>query len=436
MLSSNLCNLVVLEKAIGFNMTKQAITHKTLDKHIYSSDMSKHTHSIDPKEKKEILDKSFNCSNSLTENFEIQIVTKNNKLCYTLKSFHQVALSRNLTSNIRLSLKKTKSRNQISRQLIQHLKEGTSYRIYRLDIKSFFESISIETIKKALTHKIISNQTKILIEKIINDVHRVDGVGLPRGLEFSPSIAELILQDFDNQIRNEHDIFFYSRYVDDIIIISSGIENRKNFLRLIKSFLPDELAFNYNKQKIIDVSKRHYNLSEVAIFEYLGYEYKVIDSKIEGRTTDNKKNICKSMFREVSISLSQSKIKKIKTRVYRAIYSYLHTGDYRLLEDRLAFLTSNRLMKHKKTSKVFATGIYYSNVNIDSSSESLKELDTYLRRLILKTFITSIVANGYTLSSSQKRLLLNYSFEKGFLNNNYKRFSPERLRFIKDAWRY
>lgn len=417
-------------------MTKQAITHKTLDKHIYSSDMSEHTNSINLREKKEILDKSFNCSNSLTEDFEIQTVIKNHKSCYTLKHFHQVTLARNLTSNIRLMLKKTKSRNEISRQLVQHLKEGTSYRIYRLDIKSFFESIDIKTIKQILTHQNISNQTKILIEKIIDDVHRIQATGLPRGLEFSPSLAELILQEFDSKVRAQNDIFFYSRYVDDIIIISSGVENRKNFLRLIKSFLPDELAFNYNKQKVIDVSKRHYNLSEVAVFEYLGYEYKVIDSKVEGRTTDNRKNIRKSKFREVSVSLSQSKIKKIKTRVYRAVYSYIHTGDYRLLEDRLAFLTSNRLMKDKKTGKVFATGIYYSNVQIDTNSRSLKELDTYLRRLILKTPITSIVVNGYTLSGSQKRLLLNYSFEKGFLNNNYKRFSPERLRFIKDAWRY
>ncbi|WP_265090276.1 antiviral reverse transcriptase Drt3a [Psychrobacter cibarius] len=213
--------------------------------------------------------------------------------------------------------------------------------MYRLDIKSFFESIDIKTIKQTLTHQNISNQTKILIEKIIDDVHRTQATGLPRGLEFSPSLAELILQEFDSKVRAQNDIFFYSRYVDDIIIISSGVENRKNFLRLIKSFLPDELAFNYNKQKVIDVSKRHYNLSEVAVFEYLGYEYKVIDSKIEGRTTDNKKNIRKSKFREVSVSLSQSKIKKIKTRVYRAVYSYIHTGDYRLLEDRLAFLTSN-----------------------------------------------------------------------------------------------
>lgn len=433
MLYLNLCNLVFLKKYIRFNMTKQAITHKTLDKHIYSSDMSEHTNSINLREKKEILDKSFNCSNLLNEYFEVQIVIKNHKSCYTLKHFHQVALARNLTSNIRLVLKKTKSRNEISRQLVQHLKEGTSYRIYRLDIKSFFESIDIKTIKRTLSHQNISNQTKILIEKIIDDVHRAQAIGLPRGLEFSPSLAELILQEFDIKVRAQNDIFFYSRYVDDIIIISSGVENRKKFLRLIKSFLPDELTFNYNKQKVIDVPKRHYNLSEVAVFEYLGYEYKVIDSKIEGKT---KKNMCKSKFREVTVSLSQLKIKKIKTRVYRAIYCYLQTGDYRLLEDRLAFLTSNRLMRDKKTSKVFATGLYYSNVNIDSTSESLKELDTYLRRLILETSMISIVANDYNLSSSQKRLLLNYSFEKGFVNNNYKRFSPERLRFIKDAWRY
>ncbi len=411
-------------------MTKQAITHKTLDKHIYSSDMSEHTNSVDSREKKEILDKSFNCSNSLTEYFEIQTVIKNHKPCYTLKHFHQITLARNLTSNIRLMLKKNKSRNEISRQLVQHLKEGTSYRIYRLDIKSFFESIDIKTIKQALTHQNISNQTKILIEKIINDVHRSQVTGLPRGLEFSPSIAELILQDFDSKVRAQNDIFFYSRYVDDIIIISSGVENRKNFLRLIKSFLPDELAFNYNKQKVIDVSKRKHTYSEVAVFEYLGYEYIVEDNELQNKGGNQ------AVFREVRVCLSQSKIKKIKTRVYRAVYCYKQTGDYRLLEDRLAFLTSNRLMKNKKTSKVFATGLYYSNVNIDNNSESLKKLDAYLRRLILTTHISSRVTNSHTLNSSQKRTLLNYSFEKGFLNNNYKRFSPERLRFIKDAWRY
>ncbi|WP_299189270.1 antiviral reverse transcriptase Drt3a [uncultured Psychrobacter sp.] len=411
-------------------MTRQAITHKTLDKHIYSSDMSKHTNSIKSKEKKKILDKSFNCSNSLTECFEIQKIIKNNKPYYSLKSFHQVTLARNLTSNIRLPLKKNKSRNEISRQLLQHLKEGTSYRIYRLDIKSFFESINIDTIRKALTHKNISNQTKILTERIIDDVQNSGGIGLPRGLEFSPSLAELVLQDFDNKVRVQNDVFFYSRYVDDIIIISSGFEDKKKFLRLIKSFLPNELSFNYNKQKIIDVPKRKQIYSEVAVFEYLGYEYKVEDNQLQSKSANQ------SIFREVRVCLSQSKIKKIKTRIYRTIYCYLKTGDYKLLEDRLAFLTSNRLMKDKKTTKVFATGLYYSNVNIDSSSESLKKIDVYLRRLILKAPMSSRVANSHTLSNSQKRLLLNYSFEKGFLNNNYKRFSPDRLRLIKDAWRY
>lgn len=411
-------------------MTKQAITHQTLDKHIYSNDMSEHTNSIDPKEKKVVLDKSFNCSNSLTEDFEIQVVTKNGKPCYTLKKFHQITLARNLTSNIRLPLKKAKSRNEISRQLSQHLKEGTSYRIYRLDIKSFFESIEVETIKKALIHKGISNQTKILIEKIISDVHRFEGVGLPRGLEFSPSLAELILQEFDNKVRAQNDIFFYSRYVDDIIIISSGVEDRKKFLRLIKSFLPYELSFNYNKQKIIDVPKRKHTYSEVAAFEYLGYEYRVEDNQLQS------KGGSQAVFREVRVCLSKSKIKKIKTRIYKAIYCYINTGDYNLLEDRLSFLTSNRLMKDKKTSKVFATGLYYSNVNIDSNSRSLKNIDNFLRGLILKNPMISRVTNSYALSNNQKRLLLNYSFEKGFLNNNYKRFSPERLRLIKDAWRY
>jgi len=325
----------------------QTITQRTLDKHIYKSDMSEYTHSLTSIHKKHVLDKSLKCSSSLDENFEIKTVIKNKKPCYSLVNFHQIIVCRNLASNIHISLKKNKSRNEISRQLVQHLKEGTSYRIYRLDIKSFFESIRTETISESLKQDSISTQTKLLTERIISEAHKIGAVGLPRGLEFSPAIAELILQEFDKKIYSLEGVFYYSRYVDDILVITSGIENKREFLKYMKSCLPEELNFNYNKQNILNVPKRkHTPTNVVALFDYLGYEYKVIDNALA------KKDYKKSVFRQVQVSLSKSKLKKIKTRVYKAIYCYLKDGDFDLLKDRMTFLTSNRLMNVKKTGKI------------------------------------------------------------------------------------
>lgn len=408
-------------------MTSQAISPKSLEQCIYESDIYNFTDILVPERKRKVIDSAFNLSLSSNISFSTVQIKRNEKNCYALQNFEQILLSRNLAKNVRKVLDKPKSRNQISRQLVQHLKEGTSYRIYRLDIKSFFESVEYPTIQNALEKSKVSNQTKQLINSIIRGLNQKNNKGIPRGLEFSPSIAELILNYFDKEIKNHNDVFFYCRYVDDIIIITTGFENQKKFLRYIKSKLPNELSLNYNKQKIISVCCRKKEKKIVATFDYLGYHYSV-------RDTETKAN--KNVFREVDISLSISRIKKIKTRISKSLFCFSKDGNFEILKKRLDFLTSNRLMKDKKSKRIIATGIYYNNINLTDNSESLIELDEYLKKRILGYPYKRSTNFSNTISITQKRELLKFSFMNGYRNNNYKKFSPNKLGEIKNAWRY
>lgn len=408
-------------------MTSQAITPKTLSKCIYKSDFYKYNDLSIPAKKEEFLNSAFEKSKKTDLAFSIKKIKRNGKDCYTAYEFEQILLSRKLALNIRQVLNKSKSRNQITRQLVQHLKEGTSYRVYRLDIKSFYESIEKTTIKNSLEKSEVNSQTRLLIDSILDNSHLLQQCGLPRGLEFSPQIAELVLKDFDNEMRNHKDVFFYSRYVDDIIFITTGFEDKKSFLKVIRGCLPKELSLNYNKQKIIDIEKRKKAAKIVASFEYLGYKYSVRDTATENNT---------AIFREVDISLSDNRIKKIKTRISKSLYHYSKNGNFGLLADRFDFLTSNRLMKDKRENRLIATGIYFNNVNLTEGNNSLKELDSYLSKRVLGYSRNRGASSPNTLSSVQKRELLKFSFVNGYANNNYKRFSPNKLSNIKDAWRY
>ncbi|WP_430538131.1 hypothetical protein [Alcaligenes faecalis] len=53
-------------------------------------------------------------------------------------------------------------------------------------------------------------------------------------MAISSVITELMMRDFDRQIHNNINTFFYSRYVDDIIVITSSDEDSKEFIAGIK----------------------------------------------------------------------------------------------------------------------------------------------------------------------------------------------------------
>lgn len=336
-----------------------------------------------------------------------------------------------------------KQRNTIIEEIKINLKEGTEYRIYRLDIKSFFESINLEMLISIINNKkYLSRHTKNIVEWYLRTCERTYGsIGLPRGLEISPILSEIYLSEFDEKIKNNKDIFYYARFVDDIIIISSGEEEDIEFLKYIENILPDGLILNTNKQKksispLIPKRKQGVEPSGTLVykFDFLGYSFSIIDTVLINKKAAN---LC---YRNVRLDLSESRLKKIKTRISKSFYSYKKNGDFKLLFDRISFLTSNRDLKRKIKNPSLvdklkiSTGIYYSNAKLDVDSKSLSSLDNFLVFCANsnKHRLNKITTN--LLSKNQKKQVLRNSFKKGFIDRIYRKYNYGRYKEITKIW--
>ncbi|EEG87726.1 hypothetical protein PROPEN_00027 [Proteus penneri ATCC 35198] len=154
----------------------------------------------------------------------------------------------------------------------------------------------------------LSRHTKNLIEWYLKACERIHGThGLPRGLEISPMLSELYLSEFDLNINRHTEVFYYSRFVDDMVIVSSGNESQNSFMKQVEAFLPNGLKLNKDKLNISPLipkrSKGNNNGKLLHQFDFLGYSFSIIDTQVP-------KNAENSIYRNVVIDLSSSRLKK------------------------------------------------------------------------------------------------------------------------------
>lgn len=359
-----------------------------------------------------------------------------NKFIYRITNFSDELVLRKINANIKKYIKiPSASRDSIIANIKNLLSEGVSYRIYRLDVKSFYESFNTsETIASILNIPKLSPLTKRMVGDILRQYSNSGGLGLPRGLALSATLSEIMMLPFDTKIRLIPEVFFYSRYVDDIIIITSGNEVESKLIESISESLPTGLYLNDNKTKIQTASKNVLPFKgtppppDVLAFEFLGYQFTVCEPP---------KSDDQQPFRIVHLDIADSKVKKIKTRMTRALISYCNNRDFDLLETRLKFLTSNFSVLDADRERKRLAGIFYNYHRVDfDTSRSLKELDNYLKKLALSGNGTVFDDFFCKTTVAQRRRLLKFSFERGFREKTFMHFSRETLKLVQECWIY
>lgn len=344
---------------------------------------------------------------------------------------------------LRLNLKRCTSlavdgRSQIVKNLKPLLEEGVPYRVYRLDIRSFFESFQKDHVLDAVTSiKNLSPHSRKLIESLLNAHAAIGGRGVPRGLSISAVLSEILMRDFDQKVRWASNTFYYSRYVDDIIIVSSAREEEKDFLRDLCTWLPPGLELNPDKKNIVAAAARVEKESSAIApnllqFDYLGYQFLVKNpTKQEaGKTKDGE------LYRKVHVDIARKKIKRMKTRIVRSFLSYAKSNDWGLLRDRVAFLTQNFSVYNPKAGGKKIAGIYHSYPLVSEGAAGLKELDRFLRNAVLSKNGRVFPITNAMLSAHQKRQLLTRSFAKGHSSRSFVHFSATRISQIQSCWIY
>lgn len=421
-------------------MYDQSFNANSLDREIRKSDFRKlRTLHSGPEREKQTMEACARAEDGFPDLNAFTISTVAGKKIVKTAKFSDELVLRKIDQNVKkLARTRQIDRDSIVANIAVLLQEGLQYRVYRLDIKSFYESISTkETYSCIEKIKLLSLPTKKYLSEILESYQTAGNQGLPRGLAVCGTISEIVLAAFDKLISSHVDVFYYSRYVDDIILITSGDENKRSFIKHIKSSLPEGLYLNSRKQMIRErrrIGKEKGNSTPTITttdpsmeFEFLGYNFTVADPT----SNDGKKP------RLVDLDIAPSKVRKIKTRIAKCLISYCSNKNYELLKDRLAFLTSNFSVIDSDRDRKRLAGIYhnYHRVNFEKS-KSLDELDNYLVKMV--TSGSGSVCDKFYSNTTQlqRRKLLSWSFRRGFEKKVYLHFSEKRLSLIQRCWKY
>ena len=352
-------------------------------------------------------------------------ITISKKTAYTVPLLEHQLIVRKLNQNLKKSFKShEKNRNSIIKRLNLFLQETIPYNVYRLDIANFYESINQDYLLNLINQNYyLCTHSKGLVSEIFNQFNALNGTGIPRGVMISSTLAELTMSSFDKEIAKDKDIFFFQRYVDDIIIITSGREDTKKFQLSLEKKLPIGLTFNKKKTKILkikkDISKHELILGD---FDYLGYNFTIHSNKE------------KSSPRKIEIKISVNKINKIKSKIIRSFLSFKKDQNFNLLIDRINFLSSNFSIYDRKKSKNKIAGIYYSYPSLTNEVRCLKNLDSYYRHIVLSRNGLLHLNIYSSLTSHQKRELLKISFSKGYTEKIFNNFSGVKINEIQECW--
>lgn len=413
----------------------KSITSKSLDRLIDTKDLNKHPHLQSDTDRQQVVRNAFTrfCQNG--HPFEIAHVKMYGKYIHYFNDFPSTLLFRN-ANNIfsHFSKTKQKSRDEIIKTLLNFLQSGENFRLYKLDIKSFYESINSDELIELIydNHKIPRSSCR-LIKNLLENIESDGFSGVPRGIPISTSLAEYYMSSFDQKIKGSSEVYFYCRFVDDIIIITRGHEKKKSFLKFIGSTLPAGIRINHSpkKFKVVDFSggaaAQNSNDTIEGNFDYLGYNFKVM--RMKRRSPDGRK-----VLRNVYLDISEGKTKKIKTKIWRSFNEYDKTRDINLLVKRLMSLTGNYKIYDARKKRTRTTGLYRNYKFTDSKlSSSLPSIDGFYRAMI-EQFLPSRNFLGIDYSP-EREILFKYSFVRFFDEKPFYNFSKDDLSEIKRCWK-
>ncbi|AWH37644.1 hypothetical protein C1929_13250 [Stenotrophomonas sp. ZAC14D1_NAIMI4_6] len=327
------------------------------------------------------------------------------------------------------------NRDDIVLALKAVISEQVPFLIIKLDVKSFYESFTADYVLNHLVgSRTISSSTRIAIKSIIDNHVVLGNSGLPRGLVISPTLADSMMREFDAQLHSNPKVFFYRRFVDDIVVIMNSGANSSVSISEFETVLPNGLQFKETKKTVLafEKCKPKENATGKATkflsFNYLGYAFHCANADHNYRADQT---------RDVWLDIAESKITRTKTRLMKSYVDFIRTSDFDLLERRVRHLTSNISLRDRSKGITRLSGIHFNYPLIDlERSKALPELDRFLRNTLHSTKGRIFSKLSSKLSSSQRAQLLRHSFYSGARFKRFYQFNPKELARIQRCWKH
>lgn len=278
------------------------------------------------------------------------------------------------------------NRNKIIEELFDRFQVARSLKdctIVKFDFKQFFYTISTEYVnEKYISSSSLSRQDKSYINELCKS-NQYCVAGLPVFNYF----IEIISRDLDSAIKTQfadRGLVYYTRYVDDGIIILNEFLSKKDVREIlneaINSVFKNATTKNkvrLNEKKFEVVNSRH--LKADRSFDFLGYQFSI-----------------KSGFTSLQIGLSASKIDKYQSKVNKLIKNNYIPGDKKSEElvRHIIKAHSSRIIYCSSSEKNSGTWI---SKGIIANYNKLKDYPGYIDRKT-KSFLKEIYRNAFRAS--------------------------------------
>lgn len=338
---------------------------------------------------KQVLGQLATQVNSTAFRFGITSYMYGMKECFTINAadraqfYAMKTLQRNVVKAFNVEML---NRHTVMQNLKLLMNTNLPIYIIRTDVSSFFESINHDRLFALIDrNSVLSVKSKEMTKNIIREYDRVKntalipkGQGVPRGIGISSPLSEIYMADIDKEIKGRKEVIFYSRYVDDILIILAYLPKQMKldkYYQDLESKFKEEYGLTLQpvgsaKCELHDLYKHILGAPRNQTLSYLGYNLYV------GGTDD----------RNVLFGLSDDRKTRFKNRVDHAFDRFGHVVKVdikqakRDLRDAVNLITGNiRLSKAKSGVKV---GFYYNNDLLDKDDD-FQELEDYLKTKVL-----------------------------------------------------
>ena len=289
------------------------------------------------------------------------------------------------------------------------VKDMNDFVIIRADFKSFFDSVLVKHVyDKYIQDSLLKRYDKELLELYTNEFKYCYA-----GLCLSNGMTEIVCRDFDERIKAklaQYGVFFYERYVDDILLIMNRFISKGKFMELMNLTIQEVFGNSPVKLstapgKFSYIAKRNMGKHSSEVFSFLGYEFELED--------DSKGRI---VFR---YGITEKKRRRYSGIIERAIIQYSKDNNIELLRQRIKMYSARVVIGRTIGSSTFdwlTKGVvanynelqYHMDSLIPETSNFLQSLYFHLMKIhgiSLPYFIRQSTTEDsiYNLFSTMKR---------------------------------
>lgn len=303
--------------------------------------------------------------------------------------------------------------------------------LIRSDIHHFYECIDQQRLLERIEEDDYLTVTSVrYLRKFFYEYNQLtnnqEHKGIPRGLSFSPALAEIYLREFDRKVKSINGLYFYKRYVDDIVLLVNpkkiSIDDCWDAIQEVAESL--SLTLHEDDEKIVKIHLPT-NDGEPFSFNYLGYQFKYYDGHTELLLTEEKvKRYCNTID---CVLRAYAKVANHRTKNE---HGKKHTDGLMQFMHRIDALTGNGNLDSRRN--FVKTGLFYSNRLLTDLSQ-LEMLDRYMSDALNDPERFSPPQNLFNYGEGnnhddnvnriKEKILTKYSFRTGFHDRRMYRWN-------------